>query len=1113
MKRETVVSLTLVALFLTSVFPLTSFSVHSHVSPGVFGTQSAADPVDSWPTFHHDQTHTGYSTSTAPNTNQTLWSHTTGSYVESSPAVADGVVFVGSDDWKVYALNASTGALVWNYTTGGYVYSSPAVAGGVVYVGSLDDRVYALNASTGALIWNYKTGSSVASSPAVAGGTVYVGSTDGKVYALNASTGALLWSYTTSGSVYYSSPAVAGGNVYVGSYDHRVYALNASTGALLWNYTTGKYVDSTPAVAGGMVFVGSDDGRVYALNASTGDLVWSYTTGGYASSSSAVASGTVFVGSTDGRVYALNASTGALIWSYTTGSYVDSSPAIADGVVFVGSEDGKVYAFGQHLSVFISPSSVLMDMGQSQLFTSNVMGETSPYTYQWYLNRAPVSGATIPTWTFTPTSVGSYAVYVNVTDALSHVATSGTVPITVNPQLSASVLPASATLDVGQSQLFTSTASGGTPPYSYQWYLNSAVVSGAASNNWTFTPVSRGSYTVYLNVTDSVGAAATSGTVPVTVNGPFSVSMAPSSATINVGQSQLFTSSFSGGTSPFTYQWYANDVAVSGATNATWAFTPSSSGSYNVYVNVTDNVRFKAESNIANVAVNPALSVSVSPSAVIMNVNQSQLFTSSVTGGTSPFTYQWCLDGTFVSGATDSTWNFTLASAGTYTVYVRVNDSAGAQAASKTATVNLQLSVSVMPASATLDVGQSQLFTSSVSGGATPYSYQWYLNDTLVIGATSPTWIFTPTSVGSYVVYVNVTEAVGTVATSGNVLVTVDGPLSISISPSSVTVDVGQSQLFTSSTSGGTSPFTYQWYANGVAVLGATSFSWNFVSSSSGSYAVYVNITDSVGFTAKSNIATVTVNPALSVGVSPTSIVMSVGQSQVFASNVSGGTPPCSYQWYLNDAQVSGAASSNWNFTPTTPGSYTVYAKVNDTVGAQATSNTAHVQAGIHDVAVTNVTSSKTVVGQGYGANMTVTVQNQGNFTETFNITVYANTTSVASQNITLSSGNSTNLTLTWNTTGFVYSNYTISAYAWPVLGETNTANNNRTDGLAVVTIPGDLNGDLAVGLKDLVILAGAYGSRPGNPNWNANADIDGNGVVGLSDLVVMATHYGQHNP
>jgi hypothetical protein len=98
------------------------------------------------------------------------------------------MVYVGSD--KVYCLDAATGAFVWSYTTGGGVASSPAVAGGMVYVGSRNDYVweydakfYCLDAATGAFVWSYTTGDNVDSSPAVAGGMVYVGSYDRKVYA------------------------------------------------------------------------------------------------------------------------------------------------------------------------------------------------------------------------------------------------------------------------------------------------------------------------------------------------------------------------------------------------------------------------------------------------------------------------------------------------------------------------------------------------------------------------------------------------------------------------------------------------------------------------------------------------------------------------------------------------------------------------------------------------------------------------------------------------------------------------------------------------------------------------------------------------------------------
>jgi len=101
---------------------------------------------------------------------------------------------VGSDDHNLYALNATTGAKLWNYTSRGWVESSPAVANGVIYVGSDDQlatagNVYAINAATGAKLWNFTTGGEVHSSPAVVNGLLYVGSEDGKVYAIgNAAT-------------------------------------------------------------------------------------------------------------------------------------------------------------------------------------------------------------------------------------------------------------------------------------------------------------------------------------------------------------------------------------------------------------------------------------------------------------------------------------------------------------------------------------------------------------------------------------------------------------------------------------------------------------------------------------------------------------------------------------------------------------------------------------------------------------------------------------------------------------------------------------------------------------------------------------------------------------
>jgi len=345
-----------------------------------------------WPMFRYDPTHTGYGGSPPPGTNQTLWNYTTSGYVYSSPAVADGRVYVGSVDHRVYCLDTLTGAQIWNYTTDNCVYSSPAVVYGRVYVGSDDNRTYCLDASTGTQlwnattgayvhspptvadgrvyvgsiqngvvycfdafagiqIWNYTTSASVRSSPAVVGGRIYIGSDDGYVYCLDSFTGWLIWKNTAYGCVW-SSPAVVDGRVYVGSTDgNRTFCFFASTGEQSWNYTTGGNVYSSPAVADGRVYVGSDDFNVYCLDALSGTRIWNFTTGDMVRSSPAVVGGRVYVGSVDNKTYCLEALTGVQVWNYTTGGNVYSSPAVADGRVYIGSSDYRLYAFGKTITV------------------------------------------------------------------------------------------------------------------------------------------------------------------------------------------------------------------------------------------------------------------------------------------------------------------------------------------------------------------------------------------------------------------------------------------------------------------------------------------------------------------------------------------------------------------------------------------------------------------------------------------------------------------------------------------------------------------------------------------------------------------------------------------
>lgn len=182
--------------------------------------------------------------------------------------------------------------------------------------------------------------------------------------------------------------------------------------------------------------------------------------------------------------------------------------------------------------------------------------------------------------------------------------------------------------------------------------------------------------------------------------------------------------------------------------------------------------------------------------------------------------------------------------------------------------------------------------------------------------------------------------------------------------------------------------------------------------------------------------------------------------------------------------------------------------------------------AGIHDVAVTNVTSHKKVVFQNFLANFTVTVENHGGFSETFNVTLNANTTMISKKLMTnMPSGTSTVLNFTWSTTGFGKGNYSINALADVVLFETKIDDNNLTDGWIMITIVGDLTGapghsiwdfvpDGAVDGSDLIVVARCFGSWPEAPPpniWNTNCDINNDGGIDGSDLIIVARHFGEH--
>jgi len=168
--------------------------------------------------------------------------------------------------------------------------------------------------------------------------------------------------------------------------------------------------------------------------------------------------------------------------------------------------------------------------------------------------------------------------------------------------------------------------------------------------------------------------------------------------------------------------------------------------------------------------------------------------------------------------------------------------------------------------------------------------------------------------------------------------------------------------------------------------------------------------------------------------------------------------------------------------------------------------------AGPHDMGI-KAFISKTVVAENYSTTVSinVTIINYGEQAETFNFTLQTNTT-IQEQTLTLVSRNSTTLTFSWNTISFPKGNYIINAYASPVPGETDTTDNTYI-GWIVITIPGDVDGNGKVDMKDIGWICKAYGSTPGHPKWSPNADINDDGKVDMKDIGYACMHYGQHYP
>jgi outer membrane protein assembly factor BamB len=277
----------------------------------------------------------------------------------SGPTVRDGIVYVGTRDGRVVAINSSTRTEQWAYTATSTIYTTPIVAGELVYVGTYSGQVYALTIDRGSERWVYpRTGSmgAIVGDPVIANETMYVSSSDGRVYALDTTYGDLRWKSEPLADKLWTSPVVVGDTLYVSTLDGHIYDLSLETGQSLgWSFKAEAGFASSPVVYEDHIYVGSFDRYLYAIEIGNNGSMWKFPqeepAGNWFWASPIVNEGIVYAASLDGRLHGINATTGREMWSYTTKDQKDepspivSSPVLMDNLLIVVNESGTVYVF------------------------------------------------------------------------------------------------------------------------------------------------------------------------------------------------------------------------------------------------------------------------------------------------------------------------------------------------------------------------------------------------------------------------------------------------------------------------------------------------------------------------------------------------------------------------------------------------------------------------------------------------------------------------------------------------------------------------------------------------------------------------------------------------
>ncbi len=280
--------------------------------------------------------------------------------VYGNPVVSGNLTYMAGYNGKVYAYNIGNLGVRWVYPREGNL--QPLVGGivsaqGKLFFGGSDGRVYALDAGTGDYLWEFRTGDKIWGTPAIVGDTLYIGSFDKKVYALNIADGTKKWEYATEGSII-ATPLVYQDTVYVGSFDRNLYALNVADGTFKWKFGGKNFFWSQPLVFDNKLYVGCLDGFVYVLQAASGVKVAEFDLGRPVSSQPVIVADSVIFVNRKGVVFSLATATNEIKQLADLKKTVDGPLTVNGEIVYIHTQDNALQRINAVTGAILNPISL-----------------------------------------------------------------------------------------------------------------------------------------------------------------------------------------------------------------------------------------------------------------------------------------------------------------------------------------------------------------------------------------------------------------------------------------------------------------------------------------------------------------------------------------------------------------------------------------------------------------------------------------------------------------------------------------------------------------------------------------------------------------------------------